>query len=74
MVFTDETPFPLNGKYKDYNGLPLKEVPDEILLEIYHGGNINRFLKDYIEENWEAITANVERNEDIQSLIMDYAE
>ena len=57
---TDEDLMPF-GKYKDRK---IKDVPDDYLLYLYQSGINPKYyeLEEYIEENLDAIKANVNRN------------
>lgn len=60
-MFNDESPMPW-GKYA---GKPIGEVPDEYLLFLYESnkGRVWGEVGRYIEENIEAIKANVKRKQ-----------
>lgn len=54
---SDESLMPF-GKYK---GVRLAEVPDAYLLWIYENNKCSGGLKNYIEDNLEAIKENIKR-------------
>lgn len=53
LTYTDETPMPF-GQYK---GWKMANIPAEYLIWIYNIGNTYGALKGYIEENMDALKA-----------------
>ena len=58
MTDNDLMPF---GKYQ---GIPLKDVPDDYLLWLYNQDIHPKYsdLEDYLEENIDGIKANINKN------------
>jgi len=58
---TDESPMPF-GKYK---GEPLEDVPGSYLLWLHSQGLDEGPLKDYIEENMDALDKETSENQNL---------
>lgn len=59
VIYTDETLMPF-GKYK---GTPLANVPNDYLLWLYENGKTFGAMKDYLQENIEAIRFNIKQQQ-----------
>lgn len=55
-IFDDDTPMPIGKKHK---GTRLGDVPDDYLLFLYNQGIKHKQLRQYVEENLDAIKQNV---------------
>lgn len=60
MSYTDNTPMPF-GKHK---GTALANVPAHYLLWVYREGTSNNSLKQYIEDNMDAIKIEASQAQD----------
>lgn len=58
MVLTDESPMPF-GRYK---GKLMANIPASYLLYIYDNGLYHTHVKNYIEENLDALKLEVKNN------------